>query len=274
MSDRKIGDLYAVFKTIGFSLYFVVLFVERLFALIFSYGRGEEYALSSGNAFNYVAYAVTAASLAAGTVLFVRLFIKVIGSICAGKGYDFDADARDWSVASFVLLFGGMMHTGQTVAPLQFAAYGFLIGAMIVRCVEACAAGESKVVTITSTVYLTLFSMSIPVCYISFLSDPQRILFFVSEYAAVFVLVPIFGLMLSSLMRTGRTPFTPIYPGIMALLSGATLALKWAESVNMFVLIFASATLLFYLIALPLFRRAECVSAIRREEGDGGHDHI
>ena len=273
MSDRKIGDLYAVFKTIGFSLYFVVLFVERLFALIFSYGRGEDYALSSGNAFNYVAYAVTAASLAAGTVLFVRLFIKVIGSIRAGKGYDFDADARDWSVASFVLLFGGMMHTGQTVAWVQFIAYGFLIGAMIVRCVEAFARREDGFVSVVSTVYLTLFSMSIPVCYVSFLPDPQRVLFFVAEYSAVFALVPIFGVMLSALMRTGKTSFSPIFPAVMAVLSGATLALGWSESVNTFVLIFASATLVCYL-TLGLFARRKAQSVPVGEKKGGSDDRV
>lgn len=35
----------------GFLMYFVILFFERLLALIFSVNRGDEYSLLSGNAF-------------------------------------------------------------------------------------------------------------------------------------------------------------------------------------------------------------------------------
>ena len=270
MNEAEKGSIYDLLKLIGFSMYFVLLFFERLFALVFSPTRGGEYALCAQNVFNYVAYAVTASSLAVGTILFLRLFARVFACLRVKERYDFDRDAGAWCFASAALLFGGMMHTGQTVAWVQFIAYGFLIGAMIVRCVEACAAGESKVVTITSTVYLTLFSMSIPVCYISFLCDPQRILFFVSEYAAVFALVPIFGVMLSALMRTGKTSFSPIFPAVMAVLSGATLALGWSESVNTFVLIFASATLVCYLTVGLLARRK--LRGVPPSDEEGGCD--
>ena len=231
----------------GFSLYFVILFVERLLAMIFSPRQGGEYALSSGNAFNYIAYSVTAASLLFGTVLFVRLFVICGRTLKARQEYDFGAHAREWAVAASVLLFGGMMHMGFTVAGVQFAAYGFLIAALILRAVEGCLKDGDKYTHVVSAVYLVLFSMSIPVCYISFMDVPLRVAFFVIEFAAVFALVPIFGVMTDRLMRRGVTTFTPIFPAVMTLLSGATIALKWRESVNWFVLIFAGLTLLCYL---------------------------
>ena len=137
-------------KTAGFSLYFLILFVERLCALILSPTKGGVYALSSGDAFNYAAYVVTALSLAAGTTLFLRLFIRIGRSILAGKGYDFDPDVKDWTIASVAHLFGGMMHTGFTMAGVQFAAYGFLIAAMIVKCLENCLSGGDKFLSLST----------------------------------------------------------------------------------------------------------------------------
>ena len=234
-------------KLIGFSAYFLILFIERLLAVILSPTHGEEYALSSGNGFNYFAYSVTAFSLLCGTVLFVRLLVGVGRAFGAKQEYSTDDHIKEWCVASAVLLFSGMMHTGFTLPGLQFAAYGFLIGAMVVKCVEECLGGADKFAAITSLVYLTLFSMSIPVCYISFADAPWRELFFAVQAAAVFALVPIFGVMLFTLMKKGVTSFSWIFPAVMAVLSGATVALVWTERVNWFVLIFAGLTLLCYL---------------------------
>ena len=241
--ENRVASVSNTLKLIGFIAYFSLLFVERLLAVIFSVNSGGEYALTSGNAFNYFAYTVTVLSLAAGTALFVRLFVQMGRAHSAGENYRFDDHAKEWSIAASAHLFGGMMHTGFTLAGLQFAAYGFLIAAMIVKC---CLSGEDRFLTIVSTVYLTLFSMSIPVCYLSFMASPMLSLFFTAQAAAVFVLVPIFGIMLSQLMKEGVTSFTPYFPAAMCLLSGATIVLKWQEEINWFVLIFAALTILFY----------------------------
>ena len=253
---KEKASVFNVAKIIGFSLYFAILFTERVLALVFSVKGGGEYALTSGNFFNYLAYSVTALSLAAGTALFARLFVALIRSLRTGSTYDFRVHSREWVIAATVLLFGGMMHTGFTLAGMQFAAYGFLIAALILSAVEGCLSGGDKYEGVVSAVYLVLFSMSIPVCYISFMEDPLRIPFFVAEFAAVFALVPVFGVMTDRLMRTGVTTFTPIFPALMTVLSGATVALKWSESINWFVLIFASATLVCYLaFGIVAFRR-------------------
>ena len=77
MSQNK-SLLFNRLEVIGFLLYFVILFCERLLALIFSVKSGGDYALLSGNGFNYAAYAVTAASLVAGTALAVKPGVKMI----------------------------------------------------------------------------------------------------------------------------------------------------------------------------------------------------
>lgn len=246
MSEQIKRNLNYV-KLSCFSLYFVILFVERLLSVILSPNYGGEYALKSGNAFNFIAYSVMTLSLAAGTCLFLRLLIPLGRSLRASEEYLFEGREKEWTIAATVLLFGGMMHTGFTLAGVQFAAYGFLIGAMVVRSVESCLSGEDKFTSIVSLVYLTLFSMTIPVCYISFETLPLRGFFFAAEFLAVFALVPLFGYMFLRFMKAGAVDFSPLPLLVMCLLSGAVIALGWREDLNLFVLIFVALTLVCYL---------------------------
>ncbi len=255
-------------EIVGFILYFILLFIERLLAVIFSVKSGGEYALTSGNFFNYIAYAVTAISLVAGTVFAVRISIKMARSVLSGNLYSFEMGLRDLVVAVAVMLFGGMMHTGYTLAGVQFAAYGFLIAAMILRVVEFCLAGGDKYLSIVSVIYLTLFSMAIPVAYISSMEMPLRGIFYAAEFLAVFALVPTFGYMLYLLMKEGVTTFSPAFPAVMLALSGATVALKWTEEVNTFVLIFMVLTIVCYLaFGIIAFRRVKKLSGNKTEDG-------
>jgi uncharacterized membrane protein YjjP (DUF1212 family) len=67
------------------------------------------------------------------------------------------------------------------------------------------------------------------------------------EFTAVFVLVPVFGILLLEFLQTGVTSFSFLYPMLMLLLSGLTVTLKWKEEINWFVLIFVALTTVFYL---------------------------
>lgn len=243
-------------KLIGLILYFIILFIERLLAVILSFKFGGEYALVSGNVFNYIAYGITAVSLVAGLVLMIKVLPAMFVSVFTSKEYDFDSNYKPVVIAAMAILFGGMMHTGFTVAPVQFVAYGFLIGSMIVRTIECCLevkAGEipggkgCKFASIVSVIYLTLLAMAVPVSYISFQDMPMRAVFFAVEFTAVFVLVPVFGTLLLKFYETGVTSFSFLYPMLMLILSGLTVALKWKEEINWFVLIFVVLTTLFYL---------------------------
>ena len=246
MPEKK-RVVFHTLEIVGLLAYFLILFCERLLALIFSVRGGEEYALTSGNLFNYIAYAVTALSLLAGTALAVNPCVGMIRILRSRGLYSYEKDALPLAVAVAVILYGGMMHTGFTLAGVQFAAYGMLIAAMIVRAVEVVTAGGDKYLTILSVIYLTLFSMTIPVSYISFMEMPLRAFFFTAEYLSVLLLVPAFGYLFYRFMKEGVTSFSPLFPAVMLLLSGATVALKWSESINYFVLIFVGLTVLCYL---------------------------
>ncbi|MCR5848490.1 MAG: hypothetical protein K6G75_10290 [Lachnospiraceae bacterium] len=236
------------FKIIGLIVYYVVLFTERLLAVIFSINNGGEYALTSGHYFNYITYCVTVLSLVAGFVLSIKPVAGMLRSLFSKGFYPFEENYRYIVISAMVLLYGGMMHTGFTVAPIQFVAYGFLIAAMVVRTVEKCMEDKTKIYpSVVSVIYLTLFSMTVPVCYIALKLGELTIPFFIAEFAAAFILIPVFGIMLYKFFNDGITSFSPANPLIMFVLSGMAVALKWREEINAFVLIFVILTVLFYL---------------------------
>ena len=119
--------LLSKFKLISLILYYLILFAERLLAVILSWNHGGEYALISGNVFNYIAYGITAVSLVAGLVMMIIVFPKMFASVFTAKEYDYRANNRKVVMAAMAILYSGMMHTGFTIAPVQFVAYGFLI---------------------------------------------------------------------------------------------------------------------------------------------------
>ena len=245
--------LLSKLKLIFLSLYFLILFAERLLAVIFSIRTGGEYALISGNVFNYIAYGVTAVSLLCGTVLMARVLPGMFVSIFTSREYAFSKKYKQIVIAVMAILFGGMMHTGFTLAPLQFVAYGFLILSMIIRTIECCKGKEnSSFESIASVIYLTLLAMAVPVCYISHQAMPLRAVFFAVEFAAVFVLVPVFGKLLLVFYESGVTSFSFIYPLLVLILSGLTVALKWTEEINWFVLIFLALTIVFYIVTVVI----------------------
>lgn len=250
-------NLYNDLKIAGISAYFLILFIERLLALIFSPNCGGAYAFSAKTPFNYVAYAITAASLCVGTGMFLRLFFLTVRAIRGGERRAFGWKANAWCAASTALLFGGMMHTGYTLLWLQFIGYAFLIGAMIIRCIEACADSTDRFIPIVATIYLILYSMSIPVCYLSFMESPLHELFYVAQFTTVAILVPSFGIMFARLMRTGEVLFSPSFAILLFLLSGATIALRWTEQINWFLLIMTALTILFYLTCGLTARRRQ-----------------
>lgn len=244
----KEGIVANKLKIVGLVVYFVVLFCERLAACIFSFSNGGEYALVSGNYFNYVTYFVTVISVIIGTFLAIKPLIGMIKKLFSKELYPFEENYKSIVIAAMALLYGGMMHTGFTIAPVQFVAYGFLIFSMIVRTVEKCKEDKSsRYTSIVSVIYLTLFSMTVPVCYIVLKLGALTLPFYIAEFAAAFILIPVFGLMLYRFYITGVTNFSIINPLIMLILSGSAVALKWSEEINAFVLIFVVLTVVFYL---------------------------
>ena len=246
MTNDSKKILYNDLKIAGFSAYFLFLFCERVLALIFSVKKGGAYALSSGSPFAYATYIVTALSLFLGTVLFVRLFIIAARDIRKGERNAFGWKAREWGVAATAMLFGGTMNTGFRVPWLQIIAYICLCAGMVVRCVESCESRD-KFIPIVSTIYLTLFAMSIPVCNLINIEIPWNAVYYAVEFTAVAVLVPSFGIMFSRLVRTGTVLFSPSFIILLFLLSGATVGIAWTVEIHYFRLIALALSIVFYL---------------------------
>ncbi len=240
--------LFNKLKIVGLVLYFIVLFIERLLAVVLSINNGDYYSLKAGYVFNYITYSVTVISLIVGAILSIKPLIGLLKSLFSKELYPFETNYKSIVIAAMALLYGGMMHTGFTLAPIQFVAYDFLIASMVVRCIEKCIYDKDKrFVSIVSVIYLTLFSMTVPVCYIALELGALTIPFYVAEFSAAFVLIPVFGIMLYKFYQSGVTSFSGINPIIMLVLSGLAVILKWTEEINYFVLIFVILTNLFYL---------------------------
>ena len=105
-------------KSIGLIMYFIILFIERLLAVILSINNGGVYAVNMGNIFNYITYSVTVISLIAGTILSVKLVISLLKSLFSKESYDFNSNYKAIVIAAMAILYSGMMHTGFTLAPM------------------------------------------------------------------------------------------------------------------------------------------------------------
>lgn len=229
-------------QIIGFILYFLILLTERIIALILSVNTNNEYGLINPSFISLSTYSITALSVLSGTILFIKPIYKMFSVLFTNKIFDFNDNIKHLIIASMALLFSGMMHTTFTIATIQFVAYGFLLIALLAKTLQ-----KPNRISITSFIYISLFSMSIPVVYSTFLSAPMNVLFYISEYMSVFILVPILGILMYSLYKNNVAINTILIPFIMIILIALTLAFKWQEEINYFVLIASSLTLISYI---------------------------
>lgn len=225
-------------------LYFVILFAERTQSVVRVLLDGAFFATG----FDGYVDTLTVLSLAAAEALLLG-WNGAFWRALAGRA---TPDYNRLAVTAGVLLLSGMVHTEYTLAPVQFAAYGMLIVAMILRTVET-APGQDGVRVWYSLAYLTAFSMAIPVMYRSFL--PHSTLFHVIEAAAAVLLVFFFTLLLRRVFLGSAEDLLQITPLLVAVVADAIiLALRWQEKINTFVLIFAALTLLMFVVGKILFR--------------------
>lgn len=234
--------------SIGFLLYFLILVTERILAIIFSVNIGGEYALINKNAAAITFYIITVISVVFGTLFFIKPLISIFKTLFSKHFFELEENIPQLIFASMVLLFSGMMHTGFTLPVVQFIAYGFLIIAMLSHTINQSIDKEIRGKSIISFIYLVLFSMAIPVCYLTNLSSPTSIFFYVIEILSTFILIPSFGCMLHIFFRKGYTSNCFIFPIIMIILDGLVIGLKWVDEINYFVLIFLVASTIGYIV--------------------------
>lgn len=244
---------------LGFVFYFFVLFAERLIALILSINQGGELALVSPSFIGIATYAVTAGFFLVGLAYFIPCLIKMGKAMKEKRRFEFEGEEGKKTIrASMLFLFTGMMHTGWTLAALQFVAYGFLILSMIFQVADLILQKKTaKLDGICSLIYLISFSMAIPVCYANHLELGLAIPYYVAEFAAVTILIPFFGLSLYSLFEKGKDRFSILMVLAMAVLDVTIIATKWAEEINFFLLIFASLSVVLFIVFFPLLRKKE-----------------
>lgn len=230
-----------------FLAYFIILFAERSQSIIRTCTDTSRGLFASR--FDGYVNILTIASLFAALVLLIfanRSFWQSLfqPQICA--------DYSMLTLTAGALLVGGMVHTENTIAPVQFASYGMLIVAMVLRTAQLSSAAEHPFKLWYSILFLTVFSMAIPVMYRS--EIPHATLFHIIEAVTALTLVFCFTWMLRDMFLGQGGDLLRWIPMIIAAVCDAViLAMRWKESVNSFVLIFLILSLAVFAVGKVLF---------------------
>lgn len=225
-----------------FLLYFAILFAERAQSLVRTAADTGLFA----SVFDAFVNCTAIASLCAAVILlafFNRSFWRSLFDSTA------QADYSVLTVTSGVILVSGMLHTENTISAIQFASYGMLIIAMILRTAQLAGSSKCPSGLWYSLAYVTVFSMAIPVVYHYEMDSAVMLLFHIIETAVMLMLVVSFTIMLRRLfLGQGedlmlRMPFV-----IMAVGDCAVLWLSWNVFVNSFVLIFAALAAVMFIV--------------------------
>jgi len=233
-----------------FLLYFVILFAERVQSLVRVVAEVRLFAAG----FDIFVNLTAILSLCAGIIMLILFNAAFWRSLFS----DTVPDYANLTITSGVVLVSGMVHTEYTIPGIQFAAYGALILAMILRTVELSAAAENRASQWYSLIYLTAFSMAIPVMYQLQASDSllyEKAFCFI-EADVMLLLVLSFTLMLRRLfLGRGEDLLLWIPFVIMVIGDAAVLWMRWTDEINFFVLIFAALSAVMFLVGKLIFRR-------------------
>ena len=124
--------------------------------------------------------------------------------------------------------------------------------AMVLRALQLSSDTGSRFTLWYSLIFLTVFSMAIPVMYRSEISNAT--LFHIIEAAVSLLLVICFTWMLRDLFLGQGSDLLRWVPMILAAAGDAViLSMRWQESVNTFVLIFLIASLALFIAGKILF---------------------
>ena len=233
-----------------FLVYFLVLTLERIQSLSRSFRDSNIKMFSSS--FDIYVNSIAMVSLISFLVLIVfydRGFWRSL--VADGVNVDYP-----WlSIISGVLLVSGMVHTEYTIPPLQFVAYASLIVAMILRTVVNSSESINHSQLWYSLIYSIVFSMAIPVVYRSEIRNAP--LFHIVEALVSLFLVGAFTIMLRSIFLGKGEDLLCLIPFLVAMVGDAViLAMRWKESVNMFLLIFSSLMTLMFILGKILFQKS------------------
>lgn len=237
-----------VLQCVFFLLYFALLTVERAISLI------EAFKTPFAEMLPLDGYMVvlTVLSLIGGWTYLLVLGRKLFDFGAVKKENDFLHPC----IAAGILLLGGMVHTQGTIPPVQFAAYGCLLIAMLLHTVQGVRQHGGGALRWMSYAYITAFSMAIPVVYTTkCLPDSCALCtaFYPIESIASVLLVALFtGILARFYQNDSLLTFCPWSWGIAAALDAAVLGLRWHDEINFFVLIFIALTVLIGIVGKVL----------------------
>ena len=140
--------------------YFLILFGERIQSLIRSFA--DKNISMWGNGFSRYVNGVCILSLVVSVILLFTInrdFLKALLSDAT------PVNTKMICITIGVILVSGMVHTEYTIPGIQFASYGLLIAALVIKTAENNSTADDSILLWLSLVYLISFSMSIPVMY-------------------------------------------------------------------------------------------------------------
>lgn len=245
--DNTKNNVLEYLRNFGLAVYFLVLFVERLVALIVPFVDSRYAFYDSGRFVEWYSHILTAASLIITAVLMHRQFFYLFTALVpSNKGSRLKVDYKRTCLGAGTLLLGGMVQTNFTLAPVQFVAYGFMILSMIsVTVLNFKMSGEGARLVI-SLIYAVCFAMAIPVVYD--VTVPAAGGFIALECAVSAILVFAFTIMLSEFYQSGgKTRFS--FPLIAFTVACDLVLFFWRmnEAVNIFLIVFPVLAAVFWI---------------------------
>ena len=232
-----------------FLVYFIVLMVERLQSIIRVIKSDKKF-FETG--FSGYVNLLTIVSIA-GTLFLLAGFNAGFWQSLFSQYSEVNVNLL--CITAGVLLLSGMVHTDFTIPGIQFAAYGALIIGLILQTVlsaQTAVSGSSIFRLWYSLAYLIVYSMAIPVMYHSEIKHAR--LFHILEAVTAFILVVIFTFMMMGVMNSQAENLLLWFPFLFMLIPDTILiAMRWKESKNIFVLIFASLSAVLFIVGKIIF---------------------
>lgn len=231
---------------LSFFLYFLILLIERVLSVALSIANGINLFADGFFAYVYLLVFISIGGWLIWTILFCRENVKSLFRFNEGIRFE------KLCVGSAILLLSGMVHTEYTIAGIQFASYGILIVGLLLQTVLCQKNCKSRLILWLSFAYLVAFSMAIPVMYRSLIE--AHVFFHIAEAITAIALVGVFAYFEILLFR-GTEDLFIIWPLlVMVGLDALLITLRWPEEKNWFVLIFASLSLVLFLVGFVLKR--------------------
>ena len=231
--DLRVG-VSAVVMNWLIMLYFIILFAERVQSIVRSIRDKDVKLFGSGfDSYVYLAVFLSLAAflvlLAVGNAAFLQSLFTMDMNVYRSIDY------RMLSITVGVILVSGMVHTEYTIPGIQFASYGMLIAALVIKTACVNAQAEDRVL-----LWMSLFSMAIPVMYHSEIE--KAILFHVIEAVVSLALVAAFAVLMYKVLIGNAVNLFYVIPIAIAVIGDTIIvAMRWKEKVNGFVLIFLIA---------------------------------